>query len=83
MSDGPIPLFGSLPSAVSRQWGYVSNRKDGDIMYLVSAKNSIVLATATSYSGRAAAISTSDCDEIKFSFVLDNPGNFRWFAICW
>lgn len=65
------------------QWGYVSNRKDGDIMYLVSAKNSIVLATATSYSGRAAAISTSDCDEIKFSFVLDNPGNFRWFAICW
>lgn len=21
MSDGPIPLFGSLPSAVSRQWG--------------------------------------------------------------
>ena len=21
MQDGPIPLFGSLPSAVSRQWG--------------------------------------------------------------
>lgn len=24
MPDGPIPLFGSLPSAVSRQWGYSS-----------------------------------------------------------
>ena len=25
MQDGPIPLFGSLPSAVSRQWGMLSN----------------------------------------------------------
>lgn len=25
MPDGPIPLFGSLPSAVSRQWGILSN----------------------------------------------------------
>ena len=24
MPDGPIPRFGSLPSAVSRQWGYSS-----------------------------------------------------------
>lgn len=24
MPDGPIPLFGSLPSAVSRQWGIVT-----------------------------------------------------------
>lgn len=24
MQDGPIPLFGSLPSAVSRQWGQTS-----------------------------------------------------------
>lgn len=24
MPDGPIPLFGSLPSAVSRQWGTVA-----------------------------------------------------------
>ena len=24
MPDGPIPLFGSLPSAVSRQWGTVT-----------------------------------------------------------
>ena len=25
MQDGPIPLFGSLPSAVSRQWGLSTN----------------------------------------------------------
>lgn len=25
MQDGPILLFGSLPSAVSRQWGLVEN----------------------------------------------------------
>ena len=27
MPDGPIPLFGSLPSAVSRQWGTTNNDK--------------------------------------------------------
>ena len=27
MPDGPIPLFGSLPSAVSRQWGVATGSK--------------------------------------------------------
>lgn len=40
MPDGPIPLFGSLPSAVSRQWGYYgkasSAGNDANIIYPVS-----------------------------------------------
>lgn len=32
MPDGPIPLFGSLPSAVSRQWGYARANRQGYVL---------------------------------------------------
>lgn len=50
MPDGPIPLFGSLPSAVSRQWGDVTA---GDYALPISfASNYSVVANDT---GAAAA----------------------------
>lgn len=45
MPDGPIPLFGSLPSAVSRQWGDVTA---GDYALPISfASNYSVVANDT------------------------------------
>jgi hypothetical protein len=39
--------------------------------------------TATSYSGNAAPVTTSDCDNDGFSFFMNYTSNFRWIAICW
>lgn len=58
MSDGPIPLFGSLPSAVSRHWGFVTipdNRTYVDFTLPVTftsgalavVANDVLLATST------------------------------------
>ena len=44
MSDGPIPLFGSLPSAVSRQWGFQQENKTFSFPL---AMNNIFSFTAT------------------------------------
>lgn len=50
MPDGPIPLFGSLPSAVSRQWGLSTNDPGmGGVVfhYPVTFNPFIALAGAT------------------------------------
>lgn len=54
MPDGPIPLFGSLPSAVSRQWGSCDSESYYeditfpvtfcDTVYVVSFNDAIVSA---------------------------------------
>ena len=65
MQDGPIPLFGSLPSAVSRQWGSVTA---GDYALPISfASNYSVVANDT---GSAAA-------SIKIEKKTNSIVNFR------
>lgn len=42
MQDGPIPLFGSLPSAVSRQWGsYDSISYHTDITFPITFQDEV------------------------------------------
>lgn len=78
MIKSPILLL------VYKQWGYKSNVKIGNITYPISSPNmSIALATATAYSGNAAPVTTSDCDNDGFSFFMNYTSNFRWIAICW
>ena len=46
MQDGPISLFGSLPSAVSRQWGYaVANRQGHVLSYPVTMTTLYVIVS--------------------------------------
>lgn len=76
--------FGSLVGGLIIQWGYETNTKTGNITYPISSKtSSIALATATSYSGNAVPITTSDCDNDGFLFFMNYTSNFRWIAICW
>lgn len=76
--------FGSLVGGLIIQWGYETNAKTGNITYPISSKtSSITLATATSYSGNAVPITTSDCINDGFSFFMNYTSNFRWIAICW
>lgn len=76
---GFTQFFGDI-----RQWGYVSNVREGKISYnITSPKASVVLATAVSYSGNAVAVSTSDCNNSGFNFIMNQTNNFRWIALCW
>ncbi len=76
--------FGSLVGNLIIQWGYKTNAKTGNITYPISSKtSSITLATATSYSGNAVSITTSDCTNDGFAFFMNYTSNFRWAALCW
>lgn len=76
--------FGGLFGGLIIQWGYETNAKTGNITYPISSKrSSIALATATSYSGNAVSITTSDCTNDGFAFFMNYTSNFRWAALCW
>lgn len=76
--------FGKLVGDLIIQWGYEYDVKKGNITYPISSKTaSIALATATSYSGNAASVTTSDCNKDGFAFFMDYTTNFRWIALCW
>lgn len=76
--------FGSLFGGLIIQWGYKTNVKTGNIMYPLSSKTaSVTLATATSYSGNAVSVTTSDCNNDGFAFFMNYTSNFRWVALCW
>jgi hypothetical protein len=67
-----------------QQWGYKSSVNEGDISYPITSKAaSVTLATATSHSGHAVAVTTSDCNQSGFSFLMENTSNLRWIALCW
>jgi hypothetical protein len=66
------------------QWGYEYNTQEGNITYPISSQTaSITLATATSYSGSAVSVTTSDCTKDGFTFFMNHTSNFRWIALCW
>ena len=76
--------FGSLVGGLIIQWGYEYNTQKGNITYPISSKTaSITLATATSYSGNAVSVTTSDCTKDGFTFFMNYTSNFRWIALCW
>ena len=76
--------FGSLFGGLIIQWGYKSSVNEGNISYPITSKAaSVTLATATSYSGHAVAVTTSDCNQSGFSFLMEYTSNLRWIALCW
>lgn len=52
MPDGPIPLFGSLPSAVSRQWG-ITTDSGWDKDYWTFTYPIAMSSSLSAYIGRA------------------------------
>lgn len=65
MSDGPIPLFGSLPSAVSRQWGVDdqiigNNGGTVDITFPISFPNEVFSCTQSNDSGMKTSGNTAE-----------------------
>lgn len=76
--------LGSLFGGVIIQWGYKSSVNEGNISYPITSKAaSVTLATATSYSGHAVAVTTSDCNQSGFRFLMEYTSNLRWIALCW
>lgn len=76
--------LGSFFGNIIIQWGYESSVNKGDISYPITSKAaSVTLATATSYSGHAVAVTTSDCNQSGFSFLMEYTSNLRWIALCW
>ena len=76
--------LGKFFGSVIVQWGYEREAQKGNITYPISSKtSSITLATATSYSGNAVSITTSDCTKDGFTFLMNYTSNFRWIALCW
>lgn len=96
MPDGPIPLFGSLPSAVSRQWGNVGMGSDHYCNWILPlAVKSVFHVFATDYdtsesNGTSVGdryIATykpsfSNGNTIRFATVSSNMGGFSGIAIC-
>lgn len=89
MQDGPIPLFGSLPSAVSRQWGITLGVRARSYVQLpISATPLVVVATDINLTSNPLALSTGVYQ--LGSFMLDgrrlsaDDGQLwaRWIAIC-
>lgn len=56
MPDGPIPLFGSLPSAVSRQWGTVTNTDSPHDYTLPLSMSAALAAVANDVGGNCNSI---------------------------
>ncbi|MEQ2422235.1 hypothetical protein WMO23_05755 [Megasphaera sp. CLA-AA-H81] len=84
MDQNGYICFGPNCGNLIIQWGYEINVKTGNITYPISSETaSIALATATSYSGNAASVTTSDCNKDGFLFFMDYTTNFRWTALCW
>lgn len=84
MDQNGYICFGPNCGGIITQWGYEYDAKKGNITYPISSKTaSIALATATSYSGNAASVTTSDCNKDGFAFFMDYTTNFRWIALCW
>ena len=89
MSDGPIPLFGSLPSAVSRQWGSFVSVDNGSFVSLpISATPIQVVAVDMASGGSPLCLSTSWYVVGKFKVVgvrIDqSPSQLwgHWIAVC-
>lgn len=57
MQDGPIPLFGSLPSAVSRQWGGATGSKTA-----AYASSQFHVTLPINYQKQIAQVLVSICD---------------------
>ena len=84
MDQNGYICFGPNCGGLIIQWGYESSVNKGNISYPITSKAaSVTLATATSYSGHAVAVSTSDCNQSGFSFLMEYTSNLRWIALCW
>ena len=89
MPDGPIPLFGSLPSAVSRQWGSFYSVESGSFVTLpISATPIQVVIVDMATDGSPLCISTSGYAVGKFKVfgvrVDHSPSPLwgHWIAVC-
>lgn len=89
MPDGPIPLFGSLPSAVSRQWGGFSSVDSGTFVTMPLSANPLrVVVVDMNSDGNSLCMSTFDY--AKGGFKVSGKRNDltktqlwgHWIAIC-
>ena len=86
--DGPIPLFGSLPSAVSRQWGSFGLVASGSVISLpISATPVVVIPVDMNTNNNSLIYSTVDYRNGSFRVYGNRvDGNTElygtWLAIC-
>lgn len=89
MSDGPIPLFGSLPSAVSRQWGIFGFIDSGSFVTMPLAATPFqVVVSDMNNDGNALCMSTLNYATGKFKVTGKRNDLTKtqlwghWIAIC-
>ena len=82
MPDGPIPLFGSLPSAVSRQWGLHDENKK---FLLPLTVNQFIAMTSTHKTNNNTpvknAVNSGNPPNIYIATDLGSPGSSYYIAI--
>ena len=90
MQDGPIPLFGSLPSAVSRQWGSFKSIDSGSFVTMPLAATPFqVVVNDMNDDGNALCMSTLNYATGKFKVtgVRNNLNKTQlwghWIAVCY
>lgn len=82
MPDGPIPLFGSLPSAVSRQWGYSNGCTKTWVATLPISSSSSYAALAGDAGGGAFPIgANANTNTICFYQQIDNATGLFYLVI--
>lgn len=89
MQDGPIPLFGSLPSAVSRQWGSFESIDSGSFVTMPLAATPFrVVVNDMNADGNSLCMSTLNYATGKFKVTgarnnLDKTQLWgHWIAVC-